>query len=89
MPAIIGMTVISLYPLIDGIFTGNIIGQTAMTACGVATTLTIFNNGVATLSGLSPQIDGMPVIRKSRYSLTLHRLFLKVFLRHRPIWSIC
>lgn len=36
----------------DGIFAGNIIGQTAMTACGVATTLTIFNNGVATLVGI-------------------------------------
>ncbi|WP_036730515.1 MATE family efflux transporter [Peptoniphilus mikwangii] len=52
IPAVIGMTVIGLYPLMDGIFAGNIIGQTAMTACGVATTLTIFNNGVATLVGI-------------------------------------
>lgn len=52
IPAVIGMIVIGLYPLMDGIFAGNIIGQTAMTACGVAMTLTIFNNGVATLIGI-------------------------------------
>lgn len=52
VPAVIGMTVIGLYPLMDGVFAGNIIGQTAMTACGVATTLTIFNNGVSTLVGI-------------------------------------
>ena len=49
IPAVIGMTVIGLYPLMDGIFAGNIIGQTAMTACGVAATLTIFDNGVIEL----------------------------------------
>ena len=29
IPAVIGMIVIGLYPLMDGIFAGNIIGQTA------------------------------------------------------------
>lgn len=52
IPAVVGMMVIGLYPLMDGIFAGKIIGQTAMTACGVAMTLTIFNNGVATLIGI-------------------------------------
>lgn len=52
VPGVIGMIVIGLYPLMDGIFAGNIIGQTAMTACGLAMTLTIFNNGVATLIGV-------------------------------------
>ena len=52
IPAVIGMIVIGLYPLMDGIFAGKIIGQTAMTACGVDMTLTIFNNGVATLVGI-------------------------------------
>lgn len=42
VPAVIGMIVIGLYPLIDGIFAGKIIGQTAMTACGVAMPLTFF-----------------------------------------------
>ena len=40
IPAVIGMVVIGLYPLMDGIFAGNIIGQNAMTACGVALLLT-------------------------------------------------
>jgi len=39
---VIGMIVIGLYPLMDGIFAGKIIGQTAMTACGVAMPLTFF-----------------------------------------------
>lgn len=52
LPAIIGMTVIGLYPLMDGIFAGNIIGQDAMTACSVAAPLTFINNGVATLLGV-------------------------------------
>ena len=52
IPAVIGMIVIGLYPLMDGIFAGNIIGQTAMTACGVAMPLTFFNSGVSTLIGV-------------------------------------
>ena len=52
IPAVIGMIVIGLYPLMDGIFAGNIIGQNAMTACGVAMPLTFFNSGVSTLLGI-------------------------------------
>lgn len=52
IPAVIGMLVIGLYPLMDGIFAGKIIGQTAMTACGVAMPLTFFNSGVSTLLGV-------------------------------------
>lgn len=52
VPAVIGMLVIGLYPLMDGIFAGNIIGQNAMTACGVAIPLTFFNSGVSTLLGV-------------------------------------
>ena len=52
IPAVIGMLVIGLYPLMDGIFAGNIIGQSAMTACGVAMPLTFFNSGVSTLIGV-------------------------------------
>ena len=59
IPAVIGMIVIGLYPLMDGIFAGKIIGQTAMTACGVAMTLTIFNNGVATLVGIGSASVGL------------------------------
>lgn len=52
IPAVIGMIVIGLYPLMDGIFAGKIIGQKAMTACGVAMPLTFFNSGVSTLLGV-------------------------------------
>ena len=52
VPAVIGMMVIGLYPLMDGVFAGNIIGQNAMTACSVAMPLTFINNGVATLLGI-------------------------------------
>lgn len=52
VPAVIGMIVIGLYPLMDGIFAGKIIGQTAMTACGVAIPLTFFNSGISTLLGV-------------------------------------
>lgn len=51
IPAVIGMIVIGLYPLMDGIFAGKIIGQTAMTACGVAMPLTFLNSGISTLLG--------------------------------------
>ncbi|MFR4402390.1 MAG: MATE family efflux transporter, partial [Peptococcus niger] len=44
--------VIGLYPLMDGIFAGKIIGQAAMAACGIALPLTFINNGVATLIGI-------------------------------------
>lgn len=46
------MLAIGLYPLMDGIFGGNIIGQAAMTACGVALPLTFFNSGTSTLLGV-------------------------------------
>lgn len=52
IPAVIGMIVIGLYPLMDGIFAGKIIGQAAMAACGIALPLTFINNGVATLIGI-------------------------------------
>ena len=52
IPAVIGMIVIGLYPLMDGIFAEKIIGQTVMTACGVAMPLTFFNSGVSTLFGV-------------------------------------
>lgn len=52
VPAVLGMLVIGLYPLMDGIFAGKIIGEKAMTACSVAMPLTFLNNGIATLIGV-------------------------------------
>lgn len=36
----------------DGVFAGNIIGQSAMAACSVAMPLTLVNNGISTLLGV-------------------------------------
>ena len=52
IPAVIGMTVIGLYPLMDGVFAGNIIGQRAMAACSVAIPLSFINSGISTLLGV-------------------------------------
>jgi len=52
VPAIIGMMVIGLYPLMDGIFAGQLLGQDAMTAIGVSMPFTYFNTGIATLIGV-------------------------------------
>ena len=52
IPAVMGMFVIGLYPLMDGIFAGQIIGQVAMAACGVAMPLTYIYSGIATLLGM-------------------------------------
>ncbi|MGX7107964.1 MATE family efflux transporter [Facklamia miroungae] len=52
IPAVIGMIVIGLYPLMDGIFAGNILGEKALTACSVSAPITFINNGVATLIGI-------------------------------------
>lgn len=52
IPGIVGMVVIGLYPFMDGVFAGNIIGQSAMAACSVAMPLTFVNNGISTLLGV-------------------------------------
>lgn len=52
VPAILGMIVIGLYPLMDGIFAGQILGQEEMTAIGIAMPFTFFNTGVSTLIGV-------------------------------------
>ena len=52
LPAILGMIVIGLYPLMDGIFAGQILGEKAMTAIGIATPFTYINTGIATLIGV-------------------------------------
>lgn len=52
VPAVLGMIIVGLYPLMDGIFAGNIISQQAMTAISVTTPLTLFNSGISTLIGV-------------------------------------
>ena len=52
IPAILGMVVIGLYPLMDGIFAGQILGKSAMTAVGIAMPFTYLNTAISTLVGI-------------------------------------
>ncbi|MGI6226191.1 MAG: MATE family efflux transporter [Peptococcales bacterium] len=52
VPAILGMIVVGLYPLADGIFAGNIISQQALAAISITIPLTLLNTGIATLIGV-------------------------------------
>ena len=52
VPGIIGMVVIGLYPFMDGIFAGRIIGDYAMSAISVSMSLTIINGGISALIGV-------------------------------------
>lgn len=52
IPGIIGMVVIGLYPFMDGIFAGWIIGDYAMSAISISMSLTIINGGVSALIGV-------------------------------------
>ena len=52
IPGIIGMLVIGLYPFMDGIFAGRLIGDYAMSAISVSMSLTIINGGISALIGV-------------------------------------
>lgn len=52
IPGIIGMVVIGLYPFMDGVFAGWIIGDYAMSAISVSMPLTLLNGGISALLGI-------------------------------------
>ena len=52
IPGIIGMLVIGLYPFMDGIFAGRLIGDYAMSAISVSMSLTIINGGISAVIGV-------------------------------------
>ena len=52
IPGIIGMVVIGLYPFMDGIFAGWLIGDYAMSAISISMSLTIINGGISALIGV-------------------------------------
>ena len=52
IPGIIGMVVIGLYPFMDGIFAGWLIGDYAMSAISISMPLTIINGGISALIGV-------------------------------------
>lgn len=51
IPAIIGMAVVGLYNLMDGVYVGQMIGDSAMAAVSVSYPFTLANTGVSTLIG--------------------------------------
>lgn len=52
IPAIIGMVVIGLYNLMDGVFVGQMVGGNAMAAVSVSYPFTLINTGISTLIGV-------------------------------------
>ena len=52
VPGIIGMLVISLYVLVDAIFVGQYVGNTALGSISLAYTFTLLNSGIAVLVGI-------------------------------------
>ena len=52
IPGIIGMVIIGLYPFMDGIFAGWIIGDYSMSAISISMSLTIINGGISALIGV-------------------------------------
>lgn len=51
LPAVIGMVVVGLYSLMDGIFVGQMVGANAMGAVSIAYPFTLINSGMGTLIG--------------------------------------
>ena len=52
IPGIIGMIIIGLYPFMDGVFAGWLIGDYAMSAISISMSLTIINAGISALIGV-------------------------------------
>lgn len=52
LPAIIGMAVVGLYNLMDAVYVGQMVGQSAMTAVSISYPFTLMNTGVSTLIGV-------------------------------------
>lgn len=52
VPAIIGMVVVGLYNFMDGVYVGQLIGDSAMGAVSVSYPFTLANTGIATLIGV-------------------------------------
>ncbi len=52
LPGIIGMVVIGLYPFMDGVFAGWIIGDYAMSSISISMSLTLINGAISALIGV-------------------------------------
>ena len=52
LPGIIGMLIIGLYPFMDGVFAGWIIGDYAMSSISISMSLTLINGAISALIGV-------------------------------------
>ena len=52
IPAIVGMVVVGLYNLMDGVYVGQMIGDSAMAAVSISYPFTLANTGIANLIGV-------------------------------------
>ena len=52
LPAIVGMVFIGLYPFVDAIYAGQLIGVDAMGAVSIAYPFTFINSGLAAMIGM-------------------------------------
>ena len=52
VPAIIGMVVVGLYNFMDGVYVGQMVGDSAMAAVSVSYPFTLANSGISTLIGI-------------------------------------
>ena len=87
IPAVIGMIVIGLYPLMDWIFVGKIIGQTEMCACGVALPLTFFIWSHGYDHHLFPSDWGWQKSRKNCYAKTAYLICTGNAFITKNIWG--
>lgn len=52
VPSIIGMVVVGLYNFMDGVYVGQMVGDSAMAAVSVSYPFTLANSGISTLIGI-------------------------------------
>ncbi len=52
LPAIIGQAIVGLYPLVDMIFIGQMVGVVSMSAVSITAPFVLINNGIAVLIGM-------------------------------------
>ena len=52
LPAIIGQAIVGLYPLVDSIFIGQLVGVVSMSAVSITAPFILINNGIAVLVGM-------------------------------------
>ena len=70
VPAIIGMVVVGLYNFMDGVYVGQMVGDSAMAAVSVSYPFTLANSGISTLIGIgSASILSRAIGKRDQYTI--------------------